>query len=203
LPAIARPHLTEIVEDYENWESLHEYLLERFERYGQPFFNSRKLSNIELIVLAQHHGLPKRLLDFTTNPIKALFFAVNNPFTDDKAGIVWMVNPTSWREDLDHDKKEFWESEITAFFPPNWNPRLNAQEGCFLCFPMPRHASPLQPITETMMQPGIEEVHCAIVPPDGKAALRRELRRLGISHRTMFPDLDGIARSALATLLGE
>ena len=191
LPRIGR--YPEIVKGYDDWRGFHDHIIYRFLRLGHPYLAGLRTEGTDAWVLGQHHGLPTRLLDTTTNPLKALFFAVNDPADDASDGMLWIFSYTGWREVLVEEHRSFWDKELVPFLPAQLNPRLMAQEGSFISYPLPKNRKPLTP-REGLDQEDVS-LSKLIVPASAKSILRRELSVLGVQFRLLFPDLDGVARS--------
>lgn len=62
-------------------------------KYKQRY-NIQHNSMIEILSEMQHYGMPTRLLDWTTNFLVALYFAVEDPKFDDKNAAIYIINPS-------------------------------------------------------------------------------------------------------------
>ena len=175
-------------------------LLQRFRRDGYPFVQ-RLLSEWEAITLAQHHGLPTRLLDWTSNPLVALFFAVETH--SDRDGSVFAYRPCkSW----DHHISMFRGQNpkkpkvpqplktrgIKIVFPMLLADRLVAQSGGFTI------QDPWLPLTGRVAEQfdddslDLVEILKWNLPARAKPSILSELHRVSVNRRTLFPGLDSL-----------
>jgi hypothetical protein len=62
--------------------------------YGRLGHRAIPTSDIEWLYLAQHYGLPTQLLDWTENPLKAIYFALCNSQFEKNDACLWVISPT-------------------------------------------------------------------------------------------------------------
>ena len=151
----------------------------------------------ELLSVAQHHGMATRLLDWTTNPLAALWFAVNQPAIDRKPGVLWLFLPQE--KDLisfaDMNETEPYSYSTTKVFQPKHiTKRIAAQQGWFTVH------SPA-PLAKTFGDMSKGRLHKDKllkfkIPASCFSDIRFQLDRLGINSLTIFNDLDGLSKDA-------
>ena len=191
IPSIGRMKMGKAI--FVDWNTFEEHLLNQFKKYSIPFLSTEPKNDVDWLIIAQHHGLPTRMLDWTMNPLKGLFFALQDLSTD---GSLFTFEKTAWYDNLDSLNKI---RRVSAFYPKHINTRLIAQDGCFTIhsFPPKRKGiasfRPLVPIEkDNPNECGIKNLTKFIISKNEKAKLTMDLHNLGINYHSLFPDLDGL-----------
>ncbi|HEX8876513.1 MAG TPA: FRG domain-containing protein [Phycisphaerales bacterium] len=147
----------------------------------------------EQLALAQHHGLPTRLLDWTTNALVALFFAVSNDRSNSE---VFRLHRSKSMMIDPQDRDPFSLHRIVVYAPRHISARIRAQQGLFTVHGLDRSRNRHIPISRSFDPAGDEapNVDYVVVRTEFFEQIRRDLQRCGVDGSTLFPDLDGISR---------
>jgi hypothetical protein len=184
------------------WPEQEKRILRIFKRKAIHFLDDvpGRDDDFEWLALMQDHGAPTRLLDFTWSPYVAAFFALHNTTME---GVIWACNPAEIERmkkvDLDSPGsfRKYFLSGPDSFVwlgePYAMNRRLIAQSGTFLV------PAILDKSIEAILKeyPNPEDTLIKFIVPADKIREKgmRELYRMNITQSTLFPDLDGLARS--------
>lgn len=220
IPSVGRP-------EFANGMDFADFV--KLERRAHDIFRKQTVANVnplprnswEVLALAQHHGLPTRFMDWTTNPLVALYFAVRNPehdTVDSKSAIYVLTQTTlSYEELVDNtradSRKQMEESleskrgKTNKIQERHIKVLLHAEE--ISPFEIsenviydPPHVSPriraqdgLLLAFQNPVKP-LPETHYSelLIPGNRRDKIRRELEQYGVFDKQLFPDLDGLAK---------
>ena len=194
---------------------LEEHILRNFIRYSRPYFSQPPVNEWEVLITAQHHGLPTRLLDWTYSPLVAAHFAtLGGEHRSDR--VVWRLD---WKtvhrffglpelalliQDLEGilggDRPLTpWNSFQRVASRPRFAcmlepPSLNARGSWPSLRPSPSAPTSANRSIAFSSSHGLGSALTKfIIPAKETARFRDQLDLVSVDERRLFPDLDGVA----------
>jgi hypothetical protein len=196
-----------------NFVHLERHLLRNFRKYAHRSLVERD-SSWHWLSVAQHYGLPTRLMDWTYSPFFAMHFATAHIDKYHRDGVIWGVNYIKAHQLLPHRLRSKLEEEganlytvemltevvtslrqldaldpetfVLFFEPPSMDDRI-VNQFAFLSI----ISSPVARL-DAWLEAHPDLWRRIVIPADPKWEIRDKLDQSNVTERVLFPGLEGL-----------
>jgi len=198
-----------------DFASLEQHIIRGFQKYAHLEMGEES-SIWNWLSLAQHHGLPTRLLDWTYSPYAALHFVTDHTDKFDRDGAIWCVNFVETNkalspalknglnkagarvfttrmlnevvQSLDSFDEQTVDPLVVFLEPPSLDSRIVNQYGLFSMI------NAAATSLDEWLPDRVGVCKKILIPRELKWEIRDKLDQSNINERVLFPGLDGLCQ---------
>ena len=188
-----RPRLARLVPRGQR-NSIERLMFDEFKRTSVALTDFQPQTNWDFLAIAQHHGLPTRLLDWTYSALAALWFAVEKEPVEVKGkkqnAVVWMLKTFVGDFIDESDRPSPFDRKPTGIYRPRViSQRIAAQRGIFTAHRMMRMEGFVALEKNSRFR---ERLIKFVVTASAFPDIRKHLDGCGVNRSTLHPDLVGL-----------